>query len=313
MATRLLLDAGAQDLRVPLGPKGYPLESIDVKVPIAGWSSPLIAACRMRSYECVKLLLESGANPNGTLPNGESPSKICKELKDKECMRMFIESLKRGQELIGKQIVVKKNKCDPIINGLGGQEGWVHAFDPNDGLCTVTFARGGPEGKHFFKPAQMWLRSEAVAAQMSGRMAAAPQRDDSASPTGMSRGERMQKMGRDQVERAIDAVQGSRGARVTQTTQTNGNGSATPPSGKRSPKEIANGKRSPSPEVKANGLANGKRSPVAHPIYERSYDLPRPLSRSGGGLVGARARVQGERQGDGHTRAFRRRRSERDR
>lgn len=79
----LLLQRGADPEIAPSGPEAEERS-------ISGWT-PLYAAIKSRQYPVVKLLLNSGANPNAVTSLGSTPFLLASEIGDLEVIKCFVE------------------------------------------------------------------------------------------------------------------------------------------------------------------------------------------------------------------------------
>ena len=110
-------------------------------------------ACRGKNRECVKGLLEAGANPALVLPDSSSAIKCAKEIRDTECLRMLLGALRTGQDLKGHTVTVLASPYT-FPRDLADMQGKVSDFDATKGLCVVEIHMGLPAGwrKHLLPP-----------------------------------------------------------------------------------------------------------------------------------------------------------------
>ena len=70
----------------------------------ADGSTALVVACAHKRHDCVRALLEYGANPTHCTSDGRTAMQVAREQKDTEAVKLLVGELRRGQELVGKLV-----------------------------------------------------------------------------------------------------------------------------------------------------------------------------------------------------------------
>ena len=124
------------------------------------WSA-LMHACHQRNHSCVQALLNAGANPSQAITVNQShlgndvkiqqsPMSIARKNNDKECVKILIGCLQRGQQLVGRTVRVEGfRRAEPAINGKIGE---VLAFDSSTGQCSVKLDLSSKQKMHELSP-----------------------------------------------------------------------------------------------------------------------------------------------------------------